>query len=207
MRTISLDDFIYTAYDEDNAPDWDQFNIYDASPVGLSGRKEGFYFANWLMPFRVPFVINQVAIYPDGYPICIVRDGYDCAICNFFDQNTCPILLDIANLKFTRKGFETYQKLIFWPRGSLYRIFEASQNELLSHGKPLHFHMLSTILRKRYPTIGITDRKVHRILKINPIFFHFLENGVYEAIKGVEKSEGCPTIFFWGITVDIIEDI
>ena len=104
METFELGEKIYAAFDESSLPDWDQNNIFDASPDGLSGKKEGFYFANWLMPFRVPFVLNQVFFSPSDYPDCMKSDNFDCVTCNFFESNSCPILQDKANLELNSKG-------------------------------------------------------------------------------------------------------
>lgn len=202
METFTLDEKIYAAFDETSSPDWDQKNLYDASPDGLSGKKEGFYCANWLMPFKIPFVLNHVEFSPSEYPTCIESDNFDCATCHFFMRNSCPILLDQENLELTRKGFEIYQKLVYWPRGESYNLFEAAQKELLAHGKPLHFQLLSKILIKRYPNLGITDRKLHKILRLNPIFFVNLEDGVFQAIPGIYKSDESPLSIIFGSLFD-----
>lgn len=188
MYIFKLGEKIYAVFDESSPPDWDQRNKYDASPDGLSGKKEGFYFANWLMPFRVPFTLNQVSFSPNDYPDCIKFTQFDCKTCQFFFYTSCPILTDKKNLDITRKGFEVYLKLVYCPRGYSDSTFEVARNELLSHGRPLHFQFLCKILRKRHSNLEISDRKLLKILKLNPHFFINLENGVYQAIPGIIRA-------------------
>lgn len=183
---------IYAAFDENQAPDWNENNRFDASPDGLSGKKEGFYFANWLMPFKTPFIFNGISISPVDYPECLKNDDFNCQTCQFFEIKSCPILTDIINMELTQMGFKTYQKLIYWPRGNEYSIFEAVQKELLSHGRALHYQLITKMLKIRYPNLGVTDRNVHKVLKFNPLFFAEIGEGAYQAIPGIFPGHESP---------------
>ncbi|MEN6622986.1 MAG: hypothetical protein ABFD50_15750 [Smithella sp.] len=200
MYTFSVEERIYAAFDIDHSPDWRDQNKFDASPAGLSGKIEGFYFANWLMPFRVPFILCNVAISPTNFPVCLESDDYKCMVCQFFNISICPILLDKDNFDLTRKGFEIYQKLVYCPRCDSFALFEAVQKELLTHGRDLHYFVISRIVQDRYPKLSITPSNIHKVLHNNPLFFKDLGDGVYHAIPSITPSKDHPiSILFAGL--------
>jgi len=186
----------YAVWADDHVNVWSPKDAYDASPVGLSGKKEGFYFANWLMPFMIPFAMNGVRISPHEYPRCLEFDPFPCNTCQFFIPETCPVFLDRGNMALTRKGFNYYRKLVYCIKGSFENIFDVAQSELLLHGRPLHFQVLSKILKTRYPSLGVTDRKLLKILRLNPIFFRKVDEGVYQTVPGVKKCPETPNSLY-----------
>jgi hypothetical protein len=197
MMTFDLENKIYAAWDEDHSVQWNQYDAYDAGPDGLSGNKEGFYFANLLMPFTALLIFNGAFITPGNYPGCIDKDPFPCNTCQFFKSTTCQLLSDQSNVELSRKGFMLYQKILYCPKGGYDDIFDAAQKVLLSHGRPLHYHVLSKILVDRYPNLHITDHKVNKILRLNPIFYRMVDNGVFKALPGVKKSEETAESLYW----------
>lgn len=189
MIKFSYEKKIYAVWDLDHCTDPDPKNMFDASADGLSGTKEGFYFANWLMPFTLPFHFQDVAITPSHYPLCLEGQTFPCNTCTFFTPDQCPILEDKININLTIKGFEFYRKAIFVPKGRCDDIFDAIHKELLTHGKPLHYKVLIRILIDRYPDLPLKPQKVLNILRVNPIFFKDCGDGVYGAIRDRVKSE------------------
>jgi hypothetical protein len=180
---------VYAVWDLLQPHQWDPMDVYDASPAGLSGTKEGFYFGNWLMPFTIPFRIDRVSISPENYPPCLDQNVFPCDRCNFFGPETCPIMADKANHGLTQLAFQLYQKLIYVPRG-IGDIGEILQKELLDHGRPLHFSLLTRIIIDRYAMKDLSTRTVHQTLRVNPIFFADVGDGVYQAIKGRDMYAG-----------------
>lgn len=191
MEISLVEGKIYIAIDLNKAPDWDPFNQYDASPDGLSGKKEGFYLANMLCPFKTPFLFHGISISVTHYPICLDTDHFSCKTCRFFERKTCPIWLDKKNFDLTHEGFCGYKYYLYKPRGIGRRdgdLFNAIQTELLSHGRPLHYSVLTSIVHDRHPELKVAPDKVNTILRINPIFFCASGKGVYHAYPGVQGN-------------------
>jgi len=44
--------------------------------------------------------------------------------------------------------------------------------------------MVSRILQTRHPKFCPTARKMRKVLHVNPVFFDYLGEGVYQAIQG-----------------------
>ena len=181
---FKFDDRIYAVWHPDRLSDWNPLDAYDASADGLSGNKEGFYIAGLLVPFVLPFTLNGIQISPEHHPECL-NDGSDlpCTDCKFFRSSNCPILQDKANLPLSRESFQLYSELIYCPRTFDTDLFDATYLELNSHGKPLHYQMLTKILVQRHTKAAPSERKVHKILRLNPIFFTDFGDGVYKAIS------------------------
>ena len=196
---------IYAVWSFDDYPSYNFLDRYDAGPDGLSGKKEGFYFANQLLPFTVPIQFNGVIITPDSYPPCFDANEPPCHICTFFVREKCPIFADFVNFNLTRAGFDAYRKLIPVPRGwilpwspnrllwqrrseQLRLLFIFARNELLLHGRPLHYKLLAKLIQDRHLEITISERKLRKILKINPIFFRSINDEVFSADYGIEPK-------------------
>ncbi len=189
MELIYCEDKIVAAFDPEKVTDWTERDAFDASPDGLSGKREGFYFGNWLMPFRPTFMFEGVLFSPTHYPECLNQKTFSCATCNFFTSKNCPLKKDKSNFNLTRKGFKLYTLIVFAPRGGYVDIFDVAHKELKLHGKPLHYQMLTRILSCGYPTQKITDRKLIKVLRANPIFFTDMGEGVYQVVPGVDRGE------------------
>lgn len=200
MIVFTYIDKIYAVWGGNHLPKWDPYDAYDASPNGLSGKKEGFYFANWLMPFAIPFKIEGVNITPENYPYCLDQESELCNLCTFFDADKCPLLKNKVNFELSRNGFRVYKQLIYSPRGEYGYIFDIAHFELLSLGNPLHYQTLARILTNRYPWYEITNHKLHKVLKLNPIFFTEIDDGVYQAVLGVKRESNPPVdLLFWDL--------
>jgi hypothetical protein len=183
MWTLDFQGKIYIAWNYEEATEWNEHDTFDASSDGLSGKKEGFYFGNWLMPFKVPIHFKGAIISPQDYPDCMDQDSFPCETCRFFSPESCSLLLDKDNFNLSRLGFKNYQTLVYTPRGNHDNIFDAARQELLTHGTPLHYQVLTNILKNRYPALKISDRILHKVLRANPIFFRMVDAGVYQAMR------------------------
>jgi len=189
MQIFSCDDKIFAAWDDNHSSEWNEYDACDASADGLSGKKEGFYFANNLMPFLIPFQLNGVTFSPKDFPRCIENDPFPCSTCEFFIPDACPLLQDHSNFELSRKGFGIYQKYVYRPKGVSEFTFEVVQGEFLLHGRPLHYQTLSKIIKSRHSYLRISDRKLYKILELNPIYFENLGEGVYRAIPGNKRDD------------------
>jgi hypothetical protein len=191
MNIYSWSEKIFAVWDSEHLPNLRDFDKNDAGPDGLSGKIEGFYFANWLIPFNISFKISNSIITYKNYPGCVGKNQYPCSSCQFFNLDSCPILSDEKNIELTIRGFEMYLMLLFNPRGGWAHrtLFNFAQKELLVHGKPLHYQVLYKILQKRYPNLDETDTQLRRILKLNPLFFQDFGDGAYLAIPGVKSNK------------------
>lgn len=187
MWKFYYQDKIFAVWLEDRLPVIDMLDIYDAGPDGLSGLKEGFYFAGSLYPFVIPVIINGITLTPDCSLPCSTQESSPCERCHLFSRISCPLLKDIENIELSQRGFKAYSTVTCVPKGNL-RIFEVALKELLRHGKPLHYHALSRILESRYPNIQVTERKLSKTLKLNPIFFQPIEDGVFMAVNRPYKD-------------------
>jgi len=181
MIDFKLNDKFHTVWDLNEYHAWDSLNAYDASPDGLSGDKEGFYFGNWLLPFTIPIRFQSAIITPDHYPGCINKSPFPCKNCDFFSVDHCPIIEDQENIELSREAFRTYQQLVFIPKGN-FNIFQSAFEELRLHGSPLNYKLLSRIVMARHPNIKVTDRQLLKILCSNPIFFADSGQGVFQMI-------------------------
>lgn len=153
---------IYAAWSVDDYPSYHELDRYDAGPDGLSGRKEGFYFADQLLPYNIPIKINGIVISPNHYPPCLDSNELPCSRCTFFVREKCPVLADINHIDLTRAGFDAYRKLIPVPRGWIIPwspnkllIFLYARKELIEHGRSMHYKLLAKLLRDRHPEIKV----------------------------------------------------
>jgi hypothetical protein len=60
----------------------------------------------------------------------------------------------------------------------------------------LHYQVLSKILASRYYSLHVTDRKLFKTLRLNPTFFLNIDDGVYQAVSGVEKCTESPNFLY-----------
>ena len=111
----------------------------------------------------------------------------DCQLCEYFEPEDCPflknpsLLLDIQSLfdlsrKKRSRGYQRYidhrQKLV-----------DAIHSELRNHGRPLHYTVLTEMVRQRYPGVKITAPRILRLMTHRPLLFKKVDEGVYISIN------------------------
>lgn len=142
------------------------------------------------MPIKDPFIFLGQWISTTHYPKCIDVEQFSCDSCAFFLPDRCPLLADKGNFNITRLGFRVYPVLVYYPRGNYVELFDAIHKELRAQGKPLHYEILFKILIESYPYLDVSANKLHKLLKINPIFFENFGDGVFQTIPRINRNDG-----------------
>jgi hypothetical protein len=192
-RFFYKDERIFAAWEIKFSSSWDNFYKNDASPDGLSGEREGFYFGRYLVPYLLPAPIEGTFISPDSYPRCLDLNFPPCESCSFFDIEECPLNEDKQNFELSKNGFAEYTRLIYTPRlprpWKDLQLFDAAKHELDQHGRPLHYKLLAKIISGNTTGEKEQPNNLLKILKNNPIFFINGDDGIFESIPNRRRID------------------
>lgn len=131
--------------------------------------------------------IDDVRINAFNMPKCL-KLGYllnftQCEKCSFFSPYDCllrsePELINELSIFIIskRKKIVDYQKR---KKAAIQAIFI----ELKAHGRPLHYTVLTSIIHKRHPSLGLTEFSVLKTMSSHPEVFEYVDVGLYKYKK------------------------
>jgi len=135
--------------------------------------------------FGSKFFVRGIPISPYDYPVCIEigqapQKSY-CYSCEFFAESDCPIRDDDELLRDTKVLFASRRR--YWQdnREKQNVALEAIFHELKTHGRPLHYEIITKIIKDRYPKLGLRPKEVLRIMGWHSEKFERVDSGVYKA--------------------------
>lgn len=135
--------------------------------------------------FGSRFIIGGISITPIDCPSCF-EVGYtlnssQCHFCEFYAQSDCPFRHDptILHDAFILFGQNKRYWQIYQERREAR--LEAIYSELKGHGRPLHFEVLTRIIRDRYPHMHLNSRMIVHYLGRHPEMFEWVDRGVFRA--------------------------
>jgi tetratricopeptide (TPR) repeat protein len=163
--------------------------------VVIIGPDENLSRSHYPQPYNFPEVdsgmfgtrltIGGLTITPSNCPKCVevghILSRSQCSICDFFSFSDCPFRRNQYLLHETHILFSQYKYTWQEFKERRDRIIEAIYHELKSHGRPLHYEVITRIMKDRYPKLHLNGRKISRLMSWHPDKFEWVDRGVYRA--------------------------
>lgn len=135
--------------------------------------------------FGKTLVISGIKISRFEGPICLRMRRNDeddmCNNCDYFSEEDCLLkfddylMEDINRITYTQ--IERNAKII--QRSKL--VSKLIYDELKTHGRPLHYSMISKIIIGRYHKMNLTEKSIYHYIIWHPELFERVGEGVYKA--------------------------
>ena len=135
--------------------------------------------------FGNTLTIGGIHINIHDYPKCIptgrIPPKSQCYICEFFTVSDCPIRRNPTILRETRSLF--VQNKRYWQENRDQRDakIDAIYSELKAHGRPLHYEIISKIMKDRYPKLRLSAIMILHFMGRHPEKFEWVDVGVFKA--------------------------
>ena len=103
-------------------------------------------------------VTRGIVIRLSEYPQCMEnqRAGYNrCDDCTFFPNEDCPIRNNLDLLNDVSTWFNNQERRLHDAQERRQNVIDNIYNELMSHGRPLHYEVLAKIINDRYPQLQL----------------------------------------------------
>jgi hypothetical protein len=129
--------------------------------------------------------IGGLYINSQDFPACVERGkslpkSY-CYMCEFFSAADCPLRRDadlVRELKVLFTQRRTRQKEYVENQTA---VVDALYDELKAHGRPLHYEVLTQIIKDRYPKLQLNPRIASHLMSRHKDYFEKVSRGVYQA--------------------------
>jgi hypothetical protein len=110
-----------------------------------------------------------------------VLSDEDCEACEYFSPRECLLRFDDYLFEDLNRfiAIRAEQQVEQVKRKQI--VSDIIHKELLSHGRPLHYSMISKIIIGRYPKLHLTENSIRRFLEWHPELFERIEEGIYRA--------------------------
>ncbi len=124
--------------------------------------------------------ISGVHITPLDRPVCLKRDCGCRATCSFFDPACCPLRRDSELRYDLRLLLDMSLERFAAAAAAKQQLVRAVLAELRTHGRPLHYTVLSRMVADRHRYLYVTESRVLGTLKSFPGIFEKTGEGVYQ---------------------------
>lgn len=130
-------------------------------------------------------IVDGLRISPYGGPPCLKGSNdfseEECDSCEYFSPRNCLLRFDedlfddlnrIAEIRAERLANQIRRSQI---------VSTIIHQELKTHGRPLHYSMISKIIIGRYPKLHLTEKSIRKFMEWHPELFERIEEGIYRA--------------------------
>lgn len=124
--------------------------------------------------------VDGVVMTGRDYPECLGRTHFDCDDCSFFFEDGRGDQCRLRKRRLEREQiWEDIQPLVAYEKRRM-EISRALEHELRSHGRELHYSVLTAILRERYPQLNAREHQIADVMRSTPKVFEMVSPGVYK---------------------------
>ncbi len=129
-------------------------------------------------------VTGGIRIRLGDLPVCFGDDSEnqpDCQLCEFFSEEDCPLQRNIDLFSDAKTWFDIYKNSRQEYEEHRKNVVDAIYTELKSHGRPLHYKLLTRIIQDRYPDLELNSYNIFHIMASHSEKFEVVGEGVYKA--------------------------
>jgi hypothetical protein len=104
-----------------------------------------------------------------------------CDNCEFFSSNRCLLRFDeyFVHEIYTFNKMRLERQLLFLQRSRL--VAKLVHDELIKHGRPLHYSVISKMVVDRYPKFNLSKQEVYQFILMHPEIIIRVDEGIYTA--------------------------
>lgn len=132
-------------------------------------------------------IVDGVKFNPYVGPPCLQFkkdwDESECEFCEYFSPRDCLLKYDeyLAEDLSRFTIIQEERKAAHIKRSKI--VSQIIHNELIKHGRPLHYSMIYKIINGRYPKFHLSEKSIYHFITLHPELFERIEDGVYQAKK------------------------
>lgn len=138
--------------------------------------------------FSTTILANGYFFHYNDRPCCLQSltvketDSTPCDECEYFLPSECPLNIDDCLFTDVRSIFNVIEK---FRTAKALRSLKAARiihHELMLHGRPLHYSVITNIVMKRYPELKLSKQEIYEFMLSYPELIQRVDDGVYKAL-------------------------